>query len=262
MLKILMVGDIVGRPGRSTVRLLLNKYRKQYGLDFIIANGENAAGGNGITGEIAEELFNNNIDVLTMGNHTWDKKDIIEYIDHEPNLLRPANYPPGTPGNGSIVVKLRNNIKIGVINLAGRVFLTPLDCPFRAASDLVAKIKRETPVVIIDFHAEATSEKVAFGWFMDGKVSAVIGTHTHVQTADERILPLGTGYISDVGMTGPRDSVLGVKKELIVEKFLSQLPIRFEVADGTLQFNGLLLHVNETTGKTEHIQRLQEFVEI
>ena len=261
MLNVFMVGDIVGRPGRTAVFSLVNKYRKKYKIDLIIANGENAAGGNGITYDIAQELFNNNIDVITMGNHTWDKKEIVEFIDHEPYLIRPANYPPGTPGKGSVVVKLKNNLKVGIINLSGRVFLSPLDCPFRTAEEIVSQMKRETHNIIIDFHAEATSEKIAFGWFMDGKVSAVIGTHTHVQTADERILPQGTGYITDVGMTGPRDSVLGVKTELIIEKFLTQMPVRFEVAGGVAQLNGLLLSINEATGKTETIQRIQEYIE-
>ena len=261
MLNVLMVGDIVGRPGRATVFSLVNKYRKKYKLDLIIANGENAAGGNGITNDIVQELFNNNIDVITMGNHTWDKREIFEFIDHEPYLIRPANYPAGTPGKGSVIVKVKDNLKVGVVNLAGRVFLSPLDCPFRIADEIVTQLKRETPIIIIDFHAEATSEKIAFGWFMDGKVSAVIGTHTHVQTADERILPQGTGYITDVGMTGPRDSVLGVKTELIVEKFLTQMPVRFEVATGIAQLNGLLLSINEITGKTEEIKRIQEYIE-
>lgn len=262
MLNVFMIGDIVGRPGRSAVTSLINKYRKRFNLDLIIANGENAAGGNGITSDIVQELFNNNIDIITMGNHTWDKREILEFIDHEPNLIRPANYPLGTPGKGSVVVKLSDNLKVGVINLSGRVFLSPLDCPFRVAEEIVAKMKRETPIIIIDFHAEATSEKIAFGWFMDGKVSAVIGTHTHVQTADERILPQGTGYITDVGMTGPRDSVLGVKTELVIDKFLSQMPVRFEVAAGVAQLNGLLLSINEATGKTESIQRIQEYMEL
>ena len=262
MLNILMIGDIVGRPGRAAVFSLLNKYRKKYHLDMIIANGENTAGGNGITSDIVQELFNNNVDVITMGNHTWDKREILEFIDHEPYLIRPANYPSGTPGKGSVVVKLKDNLKVGVINLAGRVFLSPLECPFRVAQEIVERMKRETPIIIIDFHAEATSEKIAFGWFMDGKVSAVLGTHTHVQTADERILPEGTAYITDVGMTGPRDSVLGVKKELIIEKFLTQMPVRFEVANGVAQFNAVLLTIDPATGKTTEIQRIQEYINI
>lgn len=258
MLRILMIGDIVGRPGRKAVKEAVRNYRKKYQLDFCIANGENAAGGVGLTREIADELFANGIDFITMGNHTWDKKEIIQFIDHEPHLIRPANYPPGTPGKGHAIIRLNNGLKIGIINLSGRVFLPPLDCPFRMIDTLVKEISRETTVIIVDFHAEATSEKVAFGWYVDGRVSAVIGTHTHIQTSDERILPGGTGYITDVGMTGPRDSVLGVDKNLVLEKFLTQLPVRFEVAEGTAQLNALLLDVDENTGKTTKIQRIYE----
>ncbi len=258
MLHILMVGDIVGRPGRRAVKQLIHPLKKKYDIDFVIANGENAAGGNGLTQEIAEELLDDGIDFITMGNHTWDKKEILEFIDLEPRLIRPANYPPGTPGKGSAVVKIAKDIKLGIVNLSGRVFLPPLDCPFRTAETIVNILSKETKIIIIDFHAEATSEKIAFGWYMDGKASAVIGTHTHVQTADERILPQGTGYITDVGMTGPRDSVLGVKTDLVISKFITQLPVRFEVATGPAQLNGVLLHINEKTGKTEYIERIQE----
>ena len=258
MLHILMVGDIVGRPGRRAVKQMIRPLKKKYNIDFVIANGENAAGGNGLTQEIADELFDDGIDFLTMGNHTWDKKEIFEFIDLESRLIRPANYPPGTPGRGSTVVKVSKDIKIGIVNLAGRVFLPPLDCPFRTAEFVVNTLLKETKIIIIDFHAEATSEKIAFGWYMDGKVSAVLGTHTHVPTADERILPQGTGYITDVGMTGPRDSVLGVKTDIVINKFITQLPFRFEVAAGPAQLNGVLLHINELTGKTEYIKRIQE----
>lgn len=261
MLRVMMVGDIVGRPGRRAAKEYVKTYRKKYKLDLVIANGENAAGGNGITGAIADELYNCDIDIITMGNHTWDKKDILDIIEHEPRLIRPANYPPGTPGRGSAIVRLGSNMNIGIINIAGRVFLPPLDCPFRTAEKLVAEIKTVTPVIIVDFHAEATSEKMAFGWFMDGKVSAVIGTHTHIQTADERILPQGTGYITDVGMTGPRDSVLGVDKEIVITKFLTQMPVRFEVTDGEAQFDALLLEIDETTGKTVSIERIKRYTE-
>ncbi|MCR4440893.1 MAG: TIGR00282 family metallophosphoesterase [Peptococcaceae bacterium] len=257
-MRIMMVGDIVGRPGRKTVKELVKPYRKKYNLDVVIANGENAAGGNGLTQPIAREMYDAGIDVITMGNHTWDKKEILEFIEHDPLLIRPANYPPGTPGRGSVVLSLRGGLKLGVINLAGRVFLPPLDCPFRAAESIVREMRKETNLIIIDFHAEATSEKIAFGWFMDGRVSAVVGTHTHVQTADERILPLGTGYITDVGMTGPRDSVLGVDKELVIRKFMSQMPTRFEVAGGPVQFNALLLDIDESSGRTSKIERIDE----
>ena len=260
MLRVMMVGDIVGRPGRKTARECVRTYRKKYNLDLVIANGENAAGGNGITETIANELYNADIDIITMGNHTWDKKEILDFIEHEPRLVRPANYPPETPGRGSTIVRLGKNLDIGIINISGRVFLPPLDCPFRIAEKLAGEINTVTPVIIVDFHAEATSEKMAFGWFMDGKVSAVIGTHTHIQTADERILPQGTGYITDVGMTGPRDSVLGVDKEIVIHKFLTQMPARFEVTDGVTQFDALLLEIDESTGKTLSITRIKDYL--
>lgn len=256
VLNILMIGDIVGRPGRKAVHQYLKANSRRF--DFIIANGENAAGGNGITQEIVHELYNSAIDVITMGNHVWDKREILQFIEHEPNLIRPANYPPGTPGRGSTVIKLNNNIKIGLLNLSGRIFLPPLDCPFRTADAIVKELRKETPIIIVDFHGEATSEKVAFGWYMDGRVSAVLGTHTHIQTADERILPQGTAYITDLGMTGPYDSVLGVEKEVVIQKFLTQLPVRFEVRGGETQLNGVILKINENTGKAIQIERVKE----
>lgn len=260
MLKVLMVGDIFGKPGRKAVKELIKTYRNQYELDFVIANGENAAGGNGITREIANELYNAQIDFITMGNHTWDKKEIFQFIDTDKKIIRPANYPPGTPGRGLAIVPLSNGLKIGIINLSGRVFLPPLDCPFRVGERIVEEISKETHIIIVDFHAEATSEKIAMGWFMDGKVSAVVGTHTHVQTADERILPYGTGYITDVGMTGPHDSILGVKRDIVIQKFLTQLPARFETAQGVAQLNAILLEIDETTGKTMGLKRIQDYL--
>jgi len=259
MLKVLMVGDIIGRPGRKILKEKLPYYIKKFAVDIVIVNGENSASGNGINKHIADELFCIGVDVLTMGNHTWDKREIFEFIDHEPYLIRPANYPPGTPGHGSVIFTTSSKYKIGVINLSGRAFMTPLDCPFRTADHIVEKIKKETNLIIIDFHAEATSEKIAFGWHMDGKVSAVFGTHTHVQTADERILPLGTAYITDVGMTGPRDSVLGIDKNLVVKKFITQLPVRFEIAPGDIQFNAVIVHISKSTGQTVYIERINEY---
>ncbi len=256
MLNVLMIGDIVGRPGRKAVKQYLKANSKQY--DFIIANGENAAGGNGITLEILHDLYNSSIDFFTMGNHVWDKKEIIQFIEHEPNLIRPANYPPDTPGRGSAVIKIYKNIKIGLLNLSGRVFMPPLDCPFRSADQIVKELRKETSIIIVDFHAEATSEKIAFGWYLDGRVSAVLGTHTHIQTADERVLPQGTGYITDVGMTGPYNSVLGVDKEIVIQKFLTQRPVRFEITEGDTQFNGVSLKINENTGQCVQIKRIQE----
>ncbi|HHX96035.1 MAG TPA: TIGR00282 family metallophosphoesterase [Clostridia bacterium] len=257
MLKVLVIGDIVGRPGRNAVKEYLQKNGDEY--DFIIANGENAAGGRGITPQIVYDFFNYGVDVITLGNHVWDKKEIIEFIEHEPNLIRPANYPPPTPGKGAVIVKLASGVKIGVINLSGRIFLPSLDCPFRKAKKLIKELKKETSLIIIDFHAEATSEKVALGWFLDGQVSGVLGTHTHIQTADERILPGGTAYISDIGMTGPRNSVLGMKKEAIIERFLTQMPIRFEVAGGETIFNAVSLNLEIQSGKCTKIKRIKEY---
>lgn len=228
-------------------------------IDFTIANGENAAGGVGITREIANELFANGIDIITMGNHTWDNKDIFNFIDQEERVIRPLNYPPGTPGRGSVIVQLPNGVKIGVINLLGRVFLSNTDCPFTTAIKEIERMQVQTPIIFIDFHAEVTSEKVALGWYLDGKVTAVLGTHTHIQTADEKVLPSGTAYMTDLGMTGAYNSVLGVKKELVIEKFLTQLPVRFEVAKGDDILCGAVIKVEESTGRARWIERLQEF---
>ncbi|HHY13762.1 MAG TPA: TIGR00282 family metallophosphoesterase, partial [Thermoanaerobacterales bacterium] len=249
------IGDIVGRPGRRTVKNVIEELIFKYNVDFIIANGENSAGGAGITKNVAEELFDYKIDCLTMGNHTWDNKEIFDFIEEETRIVRPANYPPETPGRGYIILD-KNDIKIGIINLLGRVFLPPLNCPFQEVKTILKKIKDEADIIIVDFHAEATSEKMAMGWFLDGKVSAVLGTHTHVQTADERILPRGTGYITDVGMTGPVNSVLGVRHELVVNKFITQLPTRFKVASGDTMFNGAIIETNIKDGKANRIIRI------
>lgn len=256
-LRVLFIGDIVGRPGRRAVKELMPFLQEKYRPELIVANGENAAGGNGITEEIAQELYETGIDVLTMGNHVWDRKEVYSFIDNDKRIVRPANYPPGTPGQGYAVVKTKQDIGVGIVNLAGRVFLPPLDCPFRMIDQILDSLKAKTPVVIVDFHAEATSEKMAFGWYLDGRVSAVIGTHTHIQTADERILPKGTGYITDVGMTGPRDSVLGVKVEQVINKFLTQRPTRFEVASGAVELDALFLEIEPKTGMTQAIERIQ-----
>ena len=254
-MRILMIGDVVGRPGRKAVKETLQTIRQELKLDMIIANGENAAGGTGITSEIANDLFNYGVDVLTMGNHVWDKKDIIPYIEKEQKILRPANYPPGTPGRGSGIYFI-NSFEVGVINLSGRIYLSDLDCPFRLADEHIENIYKKTKIILVDFHAEATSEKVALGWYLDGRVSAVVGTHTHVQTADERVLPNGTAYITDLGMTGPLNSVIGVKKELVLQKFTTQMPVRFEVADGSYQFNAVVVEVDENTGMAKGIERV------
>nr|WP_152947316.1 TIGR00282 family metallophosphoesterase [Desulfofundulus thermobenzoicus] len=254
-----MIGDVVGRPGRRAVKENMPGLIRELAVDFVVANGENAAGGNGITREVARELWASGIDVLTMGNHVWDNKEIYTFIDQERRILRPANYPGGVPGRGMGVYESRNQLKVAVINLSGRVFLSELDCPFRRADELLSELNGITPLILVDFHGEATSEKMAMGWYLDGRVSAVCGTHTHVQTADERILPGGTAYITDVGMTGPRDSVIGVKKEMVLDKFLTHLPRRFEVAPGPYQFNAVLIDVSEETGQAREVRRIQNY---
>lgn len=258
-MRLLVIGDVVGRPGRRAVKANVGGLRREFDLDLVIANGENAAGGNGITREVGQELFNSGVDVITMGNHVWSKKDSYDYINKEVRIVRPANYPTGAPGTGVNIFETRRKMKVAVINLSGRVFLPPLDCPFRKVDEILSRVKEEARTVMVDFHAEATSEKIAMGWYLAGRVSAVFGTHTHVQTADEQILPGGTAYITDLGMTGPRDSVIGVKKELVIDKFISQLPVRFEVATGLFQFNGAVIDIDEETGEAKNIRRIQNF---
>jgi len=260
-MKVLMIGDIFGKPGRRAVKYFLPQLRQLYQLDFIIANGENAANGMGITNDTADELLSSGIDVLTMGNHVWDKKEAINLLDMEPRILRPANYPPGTPGLGYSVFSAHNNIEVGVVNLSGRVFLGNSDCPFRAAENIIGLLKKRTQVILVDFHAEATSEKMALGWYLDGKATACCGTHTHIQTADARILPGGTAYITDIGMTGPRNSVLGVDSRLVIQKFLAQMPVKFEVAGGPCQFNGVVIELNPKTGRAINITSLNEIMD-
>jgi len=255
-LEVLFIGDIIGEPGRKAVRMQLQGLVEEYGPDLIIANGENAAGGFGITSEIADELLFLGIDVLTSGNHVWDKKEIEPYIAQQKRLIRPANYPEGNPGAGTAIVSTRKAGDVAILNLEGRVFMSNLDDPFRIADREIEKLKKHTPVVIIDFHAEATSEKIALAWHVDGKASAIIGTHTHVQTADERVLPGGTAFITDVGMTGPTDSVIGVKKEQAIARFLYQTPHRFEIARGPVHLCAVLLNIDEKTGKANSIERI------
>lgn len=252
-MRILFIGDVVGKPGRQAIKTFLKKFIPEYEPDLVIANGENAAGGNGLTRDVANELFNSGINALSLGNHTWDKKEIINFIDEEARIARPANFPPGTPGKNFIILETKEGKKVALLNLLGRVYLSNVDCPFRVSEELLKEIKSITDYIIVDFHAEATSEKMALGWFLDGKVSAVVGTHTHIQTNDYRILPKGTAYITDVGMTGPRDSVLGIKPETVIKKFLTQMPVRFEVAKGALQVNGVLLEFL-TDGKAKSIK--------
>lgn len=256
-MKILFIGDIVGKVGRTAVKALLPAVINRYKIDFVIANGENAAGGFGITEKVATELFSCGIEVLTSGNHIWDKKESIPYIAKEPKIIRPVNYPPGVPGCGSILHTLSNGAKVAVVNIAGRVFMSSIDCPFRTGMAEIERLQKETKIIIVDFHAEATSEKIAFGYYADGKASAVVGTHTHVQTADEKILAGGTAYITDVGMTGPDMSVIGIEKEQIIERFLLQIPMKFETAKGGGIFSALVIEIDDKTGKSTAIQRLQ-----
>ncbi len=253
----MFIGDVVGRAGRRAVREVLPLLKREEGIDFVVANGENAAGGIGITPEKAEELLSMGVDVITSGNHIWKKREILPYLDRHPRILRPANYPPGAPGRGSGVYTARDGTRVAVLNLEGRVFMRPLESPFRISEQQIEILKGQTPIVIVDFHAEATSEKMAMGWFLDGEVTAVIGTHTHVQTSDERILPGGTAYITDAGMTGPVNSVIGMKKETAIQGFLTQLPNRFEVATGEVELQGVILEVDETTGRALEIRRIK-----
>ncbi len=256
-MKILFIGDIVGKVGRVATKALLPSIVSKYKIDFVIANGENSAGGFGITDKIATELFNYGIHAITTGNHVWDKKEFVPQIAKMDRVLRPLNYPPGVPGFGSLLYTLPNELKVAVINLSGRVFMSNFDCPFRVGKEEVEKMRRETNIIFIDFHGEATSEKIAFGYYMDGKVSAVVGTHTHVQTADEKILPGGTAYITDVGMTGPSHSVIGIEVEQIIERFLTSMPMRFETAKGEAIFSALVIEIDDKSGASSAVQRLQ-----
>jgi len=254
-MKVLFIGDIVGKAGRKAVKDKLPLLSQHNMIDLTLANGENAAGGFGITPKIAKDLLDNDIDLLTSGNHIWDKRDILDFLENEKVLLRPANYPNGVPGRGSTLLYTKNGIPVGVVNVSGRIFMDDIDCPFRVALRESEKLRKSTPIIIVDFHAEATSEKEAIGWFLDGHVSAVLGTHTHVQTADERILPNGTAYITDVGMSGSFDSVIGIKKEIAIERFLTRLPNKFEIAKHNIHLQGVIVTIDEVTGKSTDIQR-------
>ncbi|MBS1840618.1 MAG: TIGR00282 family metallophosphoesterase [Acidobacteria bacterium] len=244
-MRVLFIGDIVGAPGREIVRERLADLVSTKQIDLVIANGENSAAGFGITPRIAEELFSYGIDVLSGGNHSWDKREILEFMPHEPRLLRPANFPEGSPGAGVYMGTARNGVKYAVINVQGRVFMASNDDPFRETDSLLASLPLDVSFVLIDMHAETTSEKIAFGWYVDGRVTAVVGTHTHVTTADERVLPRGTAYITDVGMTGPHDGVIGMDRVAIVKKFLDGMPARFEVAQGNVQMNCVLIETDD-----------------
>jgi metallophosphoesterase (TIGR00282 family) len=255
IMKIFFISDIVGRPGRRVLKDHLTSILESRRVDLCVANGENAAAGSGITPALAEELLGLPVDVLTSGNHIWDKKEILEYIPHQPRLVRPANFPPGAPGQGFFVGATRGGFPYAVISLQGRVFMPPSDCPFRTMDRLLAELSAEIRVILVDFHAEATAEKQALGWYLDGRVTAVIGTHTHIPTADESILPGGTAYLTDAGMTGPHDSVIGVDKGIIVSKFLNQIPAKFEPASGDVRLNAVEIEVDPVTGRAVSIQR-------
>ncbi|KPJ59832.1 MAG: metallophosphoesterase [Latescibacteria bacterium DG_63] len=258
-MRVLFISDIVGSAGRSALKTV-TALLVELGADFCIANGENAAGGFGITRNVAEELFSAGVTVITSGNHLWDRKEAFELVAEEPRVLRPANYPPEVPGAGSGVFEAGDGSRVGVLNLLGRVFLKEVDCPFRSADSEIAKLREKTPVIVVDMHAEATSEKMAMGWYLDGRVSAVVGTHTHVQTADERILPQGTGYITDAGMTGPFDSVIGIEKEAALKRFLAEIPVRLTPAKLDVRINGVILDI-ESNGLCKSIERLSVPVE-
>ena len=253
-MKLLFVGDIVARTGRDLVRRHLRSIVEAHGIDLVIANGENAAGGAGITREIASELFKAGIDVLTSGNHIWDKREALEFITTEPRLVRPANYPRGTPGSGSYVWRGQNGAAVGVINVMGRIFMTPLDDPFAVVKEHITQVRDAgATIIFVDFHAEATSEKLSMGWHLDGHVTAVVGTHTHVATADERVLPNGTAYLTDVGMTGPHDGVIGMERSGAVSRFVTGLPARFDAATGDPRLNAVIITADPETGRARGI---------
>ena len=254
--RILLIGDIVGKPGRTVLKERLGQILQTHRVDLCIANCENAAGGFGVTLEIIDFLEREGVDIFTSGNHVWDKKEIYRIFEVKETVLRPANYPEGVPGKGFTLTKTKSGHHVGILNLAGRTFMESLDCPFRAADKALETLRKSTPLIVVDMHGEATSEKIAMGWYLDGRVSAVLGSHTHVQTADEKILPNGTAYITDVGMTGPIHSVIGMKTEIALTRFLTKIPRKFEPAAGDAQFNAVLVEIDGKTGKGRHIQRI------
>lgn len=262
MVRLLFIGDIVGEPGREAVRRFVPYLREREKLDLVIANSENAAGGTGVTRPVVEALFSSGIDILTSGNHAWDKKEGIPLYDEKERLLRPANYPKTkyhpTPGKGSLVIETKSGVAVAVLNLMGRVFMDSYDCPFQVADRELETLSRQAKVIFVDFHAETTSEKRAIGFFLDGRVSAVIGTHTHVQTADEQILKNGTAYLTDAGMTGPHDSVIGMAKEKVLERFLTKRPAKYDVGSGDVRLQGAIIHIDEETARATSIVRVNE----
>lgn len=256
---ILCIGDIVGGPGREIIAKVVPRLKAEHAIDMAIANGENAAGGSGITPKQAEEIYASGVDFITLGDHVWDKHEINAYLNEHANIIRPANFPEGAPGRGYQIFKTASGVKVGVINLLGRTFMRyNVECPFRALDKITEEMRKETPVIIVDMHAETTSEKVAIGHYADGRVSCIFGTHTHVQTADEKILPKGTAYITDLGMSGPVDSVIGQNKEKIITRFLTSLPQKFEVAQSDAMLQGIVVNIDASTGKAQGIRRVQE----
>lgn len=258
VVKILFIGDIVGKPGRRAVAQLVPQLRRQHGLHAVIANGENSAGGSGITPETAQEIFAAGVDLITSGDHLWDQKEVTQLLATEPRFVRPLNYPPGTPGQGSALCRLDGKPQLAVLNLQGRTFLAALENPFWCVKPEVERLRQITPIIVVDFHAEATSEKIAFARMLDGQVSAVIGTHTHVQTADEQIFPGGTAFLCDAGFTGPHESVLGREIEPIIRRFMTNQPQRFEVAKNRVLLQGALIEVDDKTGRAMSIERISE----
>ena len=260
-MRLLFLGDVVGRPGRRALAALVPRLAAQEDIEFVIANCENASGGKGVDPRSADELHEAGVDVLTSGNHVWQNREIVPYMRESGRLLRPLNFPPGVPGVGWTVQRTRRSeARVAVLNLIGRVFMAPVDCPFRAADEALADIRREASIVFVDMHAEATSEKVAMGRFLDGRVSAIVGSHTHIQTADETVLPGGSAYLTDAGMCGPEDSVLGVRTDRVVERFLTQMPTRFEVATGAVLVQGAVIDIDGETGRARSIRRVRERV--
>jgi metallophosphoesterase (TIGR00282 family) len=259
--RILFLGDVVGRAARRAIRQDLRALRRRLTVDFVIANGENAAGGRGLDPESTEELFDSGIDVLTSGNHIWQHRAILPLLEREVRLVRPENFPPGNPGRGFTAVRAANGVEVGVVNLIGRAFMGDYDDPFRAADRVLESLAGRASVIFVDMHAEATAEKAAMGWYLAGRVAAVIGSHTHVQTADERVLPGGTAYLTDAGMCGPTDSVIGMRRDEVLERFLTQRPVRFEVAKGPVILQGAVVEVDEKTGRASGITRVQERTE-
>ena len=264
-MKLLFIGDIVGEPGRRAVKLLVPKLRVQHSLDFVLANGENSAGGSGITPRTAAEIFAAGVDVITSGDHLWDQKEVMDLLAHEKRFVRPLNYPPGTPGQGSAVFKIRNSsaesqslISIAVLNLQGRTFMAAIENPFQVGREEIERLRQQTRIIFVDFHAEATSEKIAFARMMDGRVSVVVGTHTHVQTADEQIFPGGTAFLCDAGFTGPHDSVLGREIDPVIRRFVTNMPQRFEVANQRVLLQGVVVEIDELSGQAVRIQRVSE----